>query len=90
MRKGSAAVVAESPMAVRTVEPISFPDALRLVIQGKRITRRSWLNPLTYIYLGRGVLMIHLNGPHGADVDHSLIISEADLVAQDWIEAFNA
>lgn len=59
---------------------MDFPDALRYVILGKKITKLEWNNPESYGYLDNGRLVLHL--PDGL---HLWIVSDGDLIGQDWV-----
>jgi len=68
----------QSPLS-RTV--MNFSDALREVIKGKKITKLEWGNQNIYIFLHNEHLKImKLDGKM-----YDLIVSEADLLGEDWV-----
>ena len=73
--------IAQSPARLRSVQQgmMDFPDALRAVIAGKRISKAEWDNLKIYGELRKNVLMIHLE-----DGWHKWIVSEGDLTGSDW------
>ncbi len=63
---------------------MDFPDAIRKVIQGKRITKLEWQDRDYYGLIKDGVLKIHKGGdPEG--VFYAWIINDGDLLGSDWI-----
>ena len=64
---------------------MSFPDAMREVIKGKKVTRISWANE-DYCFLKGEWLTIYIKGAF-----HTWLVSEGDMVdAEDWIEVIDA
>ena len=70
------------PEDAKIVKPISmsFPDAMGEIVNGKKITRVEWNDTQEYGMLKDGFLLIHTKGQ-----DHRWIVSEADMVAIDWV-----
>jgi hypothetical protein len=69
-----------SPVPLRdTPKQIDFPDAIREVINGKKITRVEWKED-SYGIMKDGFLIIHRD-----DKDFKWIVSEADMIAEDWV-----
>jgi hypothetical protein len=71
------------------VEPVSvgmdFPDAIRKVIEGKRIARTSWGNA-DYGVLKDGFLVIfHKKEEENLPDFHTWLVNDGDLQATDWI-----
>ena len=64
---------------------MDFPDAIRKVIDGKRIARVSW-NNADYAFLKDGWLVVFhkKEGEKIADF-HKWLINDGDLGADDWI-----
>ena len=77
-----------SPISVKTPTPskkidedeLSFPDALREVIKGYRITKKEWDDSSTYLYLKGEFFMIH----KADGSEHSIILRDGDLLGTDW------
>ena len=61
---------------------IPFPEAMREVLEGKKVTRVEWDDTEAYGYLNDGFLMIKKTDDKK---DYQWIVSEADLKAEDWI-----
>lgn len=59
---------------------LDFPEAIREVIKGKKITRQDWANQLYWGELSEGRLKLHK--PDGKY--HDWIVSDGDLDAEDW------
>lgn len=72
------------------ITDMDLGDALRDVARGCKITRREW-NNATRVFLRGGVLHIDIaeDVPEIAVTKglHKYIVSEADLLATDWIVA---
>lgn len=78
--KLKADVSSVSPTPVRKPDVLSFPDAIREVLNGKRITRIGWEDNQTYGLLKDGFLMISLKGDF-----RQWIVSDGDMEGIDWI-----
>ena len=64
---------------------MNFPDAMREVIRGNKVTRISWANK-DYCFLKGEWLTIYIK-----DAFHTWLISEGDMVdAEDWIVVIDA
>ena len=59
---------------------LDFPEALRAVTAGHRITKAEWGDDEYYGVLRDGLLILHK--PDGF---HTWIVSEGDLAGTDWI-----
>ena len=68
-----------SPTVIKPTE-MDFMDALRMVVDGQRITRLDWNDPNVYVLLRAGFLSIYQNGTASR-----LLVSDIDLLATDWI-----
>lgn len=83
--------VSVSPAVLPQVSPLvksenlvvefDFPDAVRQILLGKKITKLEWDNPEYYILLQDGHLRIHK--PDGKFYD--LIVSDGDMAGTDWV-----
>lgn len=62
---------------------MSFTDAVKEILDGKRITRKGWDDKRHYVLLQDYLLHLHKAGEKETDT-HPWIISEEDLVADDW------
>jgi hypothetical protein len=69
----------QSPAVVKSLE-MDFSEAIRAVINGKRITRLDWDNKEVYVLLRGGFLMIYQDGEFSR-----LLVSDGDLLSADWI-----
>jgi hypothetical protein len=68
-----------SPTPVKKVEMLDFMDAIREVLNGKRVTRVSWEDVNVYIFLANDFLCIDM----GNSV-HQLVTSLGDMQGLDW------
>lgn len=62
------------------VETGSFSDAIGWIAEGKRVTRLEWDDQEEYGHLKDHWLMIHTK-----EKDHTWLVSESDLMADDWV-----
>lgn len=70
-----------SPTPHRKVEELNFPDAMREILNGKRITRKSWETNDVYCCLKDTFLMIHKSdGKY-----YTWTVNDGDMSAIDWI-----
>ncbi len=67
-----------SPVEMRKPEYMDFPDAIRQLINGKRIARVEWHNA-DYGVFKDGWLTIFRNG-----IFHTWLCNDGDLLADDW------
>jgi hypothetical protein len=81
MKKASASPGASITKVETTPNQMDFPDALRAVLNGERVTKLDWNDPEVYVYLKGEFLMIHINGE-----DHTFIIRDVDMRGKDWID----
>jgi hypothetical protein len=72
-----------SPNVIRAAE-MDFMDALRMVVNGEKITRVGWDNPNIYLLLHEGFLCIARNG-----LVSRLMVSSGDLMGVDWVVVQN-
>ncbi len=80
-------LVTTSPLPVKTYHPpmqLDFPNAIREIMDGKKITRLSWNNPNTYGFFGDGeggtLLRIHIGNEARA-----WAVNDGDMFATDWV-----
>lgn len=64
----------------QTPVTMDFPNAMRLIIEGKKITKLEWGDKNLYGILANGLLMLHKE-----DGFHTWVISEGDLIGKDWV-----
>lgn len=76
---------AMTPTLNKSEKLMDFPDAIRKVIDGKRIARVSW-NNADYALLKDGWLVVFhkKEGEKTADF-HKWVINDGDLGSDDWI-----
>jgi type IV secretory pathway TrbF-like protein len=75
--------VSQSPSPQEVAAAITlmdFPQAIREVINGKKITRDAWKNPLIYGFLNGDILSLHKED----DKNYQWIVNDGDLLAEDW------
>jgi len=70
-----------TPMPQEEVQPrtMDFPDAIRLIIQGKKLARVSWGND-DYGVLDKEWLCIFTKGKL-----NTWLVSQGDMEGQDWV-----
>jgi len=59
---------------------MDFPNAIKEVINGKKITRRDWKNPNVYGFLNGGFLTLHKDDGK----NYQWLINDGDLLGDDW------
>lgn len=59
---------------------MSFPDAIREIINGKKVRRISWESQSDHGLMKDGWLTIHTKG-----IFHTWLVSDGDAEGQDWI-----
>lgn len=65
------------------ISVMSFTDIVKELLSEKRMTRQEWGDRRHYVLLRDYILMLHKAGEAEEDL-HPWIISESDLVADDW------
>lgn len=65
---------------VTKITKYSFPEAIKAVMDGRRITRLDWNTNDSYGLLKDGFLMIYLEGKF-----FQWILSDGDMFANDWV-----
>jgi len=66
---------------IKKQETFDFPEAMRRVISGKRITRVEWKDENEFGVFKDNFLMLHTKGEF-----HTWTVSDGDLLAKDWTE----
>lgn len=76
----------KSPIPQEPAKPITylFTDALREVLNGRRVTRLAWGNDEIYGVMDAGVLCIY-GGEKGDGIMHPWTLAADDMTADDWI-----
>jgi len=64
-----------------SIKEMDFPSAIRITINGKKITRTEWGNKNIYCFLNGDILSIHMLDGN----NHKWIINEGDMTAEDWV-----
>lgn len=77
IEKGLFNMVATDP----EIDIMDFMAALKVVIDGGRVTRLEWDNQGTYMFLWGGFLSIHQDGKTSR-----LLVSDGDLLGTDWVK----
>lgn len=60
---------------------LTFPDAMREVINGKKVTRLEWKDNDIYCLLDANRLRIH----NKDGINYILEVSDGDMLAIDWV-----
>lgn len=82
-------IVASSPVPAKKIVMLSFYDALRETIEGKRLTKVEWDDVNTYIFADADWLLIHRGDCEMKECKkgcktHRLMISRGDMEGVDW------
>lgn len=72
--------VPRSPVPTKKPVTLSFPDAIREVLNLKKITRLEWGTNETFGLLRDGFLQLFIRGEY-----HQWIVNDGDLNAIDWV-----
>ena len=67
---------------VESSEGMSFSDAMREVMVGKKITKLEWKNKKIYGYLSPTTRRLTLHKED--DIDYDWIVNDGDLNGSDW------
>ena len=67
------------------VSEITFSVAIEVLLDKGRITRKEWEDKRSYVIMADDILSIHKAGESNETL-RPWIISEADLMADDWIK----
>lgn len=59
---------------------MDFPDAMRKILEGGKITKQEWANSKIYLEMRDGFLCLHRDGESNA-----LMVSEGDMIGEDWV-----
>lgn len=62
---------------------IEFDQALKEILDGKRVTRKDWEDKRHYGLMKDEMLQIHKSG-EAEGVTHPWILTEWDLIGDDW------
>lgn len=93
VKKATPATSPASPLPVQAVitpQLLDFPNAVKALASGERVTRAEWNDPNTFMFLGEKVLMIRdqhrtidgvIDGPLG---NHIAMVDRKDILAEDW------
>lgn len=70
-----------SPHPPNDQKLLDFPEAMRAVIDGHRITKLEWADSQVYCLLRDGYLTIH----KADDIYYRWTINDGDILGKDWI-----
>ena len=59
---------------------LDFPDAMRAVAGGSKVTKLEWDNPEIVVWLDE-----HLRIKLADGIIHDLIVSDGDMIGEDWV-----
>lgn len=76
------------PLPAPAEELFDFATALDKLLEGKKLTKKEWNNPKTYIFLGEtdNILKIQWSG---YALPSPLWLSRGDIMGTDWMEVKN-
>ena len=63
------------------IKTMDFPEAIRAIIEGKKITKLEWNDKKIYGVLNDNILMLHKRD----GVMYKWMLSDGDLLGEDWI-----
>jgi len=63
------------------IKTMDFPEAIRAIIKGKKITKLEWNDKEIYGVLNDNILMLHKRD----GVMYKWMLSDGDLLGEDWI-----
>ena len=69
-----------SPIPIRTIATLTFPEAAQAIIDGHRVSKLEWENKEHFAELRNGSLMLRLS-----DGWHTWIVGDGDMLGTDWI-----
>jgi hypothetical protein len=75
--------IGPDPVEYKKGIDMTFPEAMAMVIEGKRVTRMEWGNTETHLRLDGGFLKIFKGDP---SVGSALLVSDGDMFGIDWME----
>lgn len=61
---------------------LTFPEAIKVVMNGGKITRKEWENKEIYGYLYNSFLSLH----KADGLNYQWIVNDGDLMGTDWVE----
>ena len=63
------------------VQTMDWPTAQHALIEGKKIRRESWSNPSICVFVADGLLKIR----QATGKLDNLLVSDGDMLAEDWV-----
>lgn len=72
-------VLTPTPKKQDKIPTFDFPEAIRQIIAGRKVSRVEWANQ-DYGFLNNDLLSISRNGNF-----HSWIVNDGDMLANDWM-----
>ena len=70
-----------SPVVKPKVVKIDFSEAMRVVAQGKKVTKLEWKDDHVYLFLKNGRLKIH----KADNSEPDLIVTDGDMLGTDFV-----
>ena len=82
-------IVASSPVPAKKIVMLNFFDALREILEGKRLTKVEWDDVDTYLFADENWLLIHNSICQQPECKkgcktHTLKLSRGDMEGVDW------
>lgn len=74
-------VQTSSPLPKKKVKVLKFADALKEIVEGKKVTKLEWKDVSVYGLLKEGRLKIKLKD----NMYHDWILSDGDLTGEDYV-----
>lgn len=72
--------IIKKPIIAEDNQTIDFPDAMRSVVSGSKVTKLEWDNPEIVVWFDE-----HLKIKLADGTIHDLIVSDGDMLGEDWV-----
>jgi hypothetical protein len=70
-----------TPEEVKSQEVMDFPDAMRQIIAGRKVTKLEWDNPKVFCFLNDAWVSIHKEDGK----NYKWMINDGDATGKDWV-----
>lgn len=68
------------PAAKKSEAMLTFPEAIKAIVEGKKVRRKEWEDAEEFCLMHNSFLMIHVKNAF-----HAWTVSEGDMLAIDWV-----
>ena len=77
------AKMSQSPQVDKSAK-MTFPEAVKAIIDGKKVTKLEWENEEVYLFLDNYLRIMKTDG-----TKHVLLVSEGDILGTDWVIVYH-